>query len=142
MSSDNSNSSNFLDSKIEPDYFSLEGLEINDALVVDVYDGDTITCVFLAEGRTVGVHKWRCRLVGINTPEIRTRDLEEKERGYAARDYLRDMILDKRVRVKCHKFGKFGRVLTDIYYTTPENGEEIHVNSDLISKGFAEVYEK
>ena len=50
-----------------------------EAKVISVYDGDTIKALFPLNGV---MYKWNCRLVGIDTPEIRTRNLKEKEFGY------------------------------------------------------------
>ena len=55
-----------------------------------VVDGDTVDATV-----DLGFDTWkfiRIRLVGINTPESRTRDLEEKVRGLAAKDFVVDMF--------------------------------------------------
>jgi micrococcal nuclease len=63
-------------------------------------------------------HKARIRLLGINTPETRTKDLKEKAAGMAAKAYASDWLdgLDK-IYIQTHKdkSGKFGRILGDIY---------------------------
>ena len=61
------------------------------------------------------MYKWNCRITGVDTPELRTRDELEKKYGYEVRDKLRDKILDKVVTVKCGDFDKYGRLLIDIY---------------------------
>ena len=79
------------------------------AEVVSVYDGDTCTCVVdLGFKTSVRI---KVRLVGIDTPEVRTRDLEEKEKGIETRDWLREKILGKKVLLHTVKRGKFGRWL-------------------------------
>lgn len=90
--------------------FSLEGLEI-EAKVVSVYDGDTIKCIFPLNKI---LYKWNCRLSGIDTPEIRTKNLKEKKYGFLVRDNLRNKILNKIVKLKCGKFDKYGRLLVEI----------------------------
>jgi len=102
------------------------------AKVLDVYDGDTVT-LLIDIGFSIHL-KERCRLIGINTPEIRTRDLEEKKNGYIARDYLRNLILNKDVIIETHKQGKYGRYLVEIFY----NDESI--NQKMLDKGYAEPY--
>ena len=57
------------------------------AEVLSVYDGDTVT-LMIDQGMK-HFARVKVRLIGINTPEIRTKDLEEKERGYQAKDYLK-----------------------------------------------------
>ena len=103
-------------------------------IIISVYDGDTVTAdVDLGFG--VWLRKQKFRLIGINTPEIRTRDLNEKKRGYAARDRLRELVLDKRVIVKSHGKGKYGRWLVDII---DDSGKSI--NQMLITEGHAKPY--
>ena len=55
--------------------------------VVKIIDGDTVD-VDIDLGFGVWMKKQRIRLYGIDTPESRTRDLEEKKYGLAAKDYL------------------------------------------------------
>ena len=55
--------------------------------VVHIVDGDTID-VDIDLGFGVWMRKERIRLYGIDTPESRTRDLEEKKYGLAAKDFL------------------------------------------------------
>tara|TARA_R110000751_G_scaffold303929_1_gene418990 strand:- start:96 stop:518 length:423 start_codon:yes stop_codon:yes gene_type:complete len=81
-----------------------------------VVDGDTCDVV-LDLGFNI-LHKCRVRLFGIDTPESRTRDLDEKARGILAKNYLKDAIeTGKKVviqtKLKDSK-GKFGRVLGDV----------------------------
>ena len=81
-----------------------------------VVDGDTVDVV-MDLGFNI-LHKCRVRLFGIDTPESRTRDLDEKARGILAKNYLKDAIeTGKKVviqtKLKDSK-GKFGRVLGDV----------------------------
>ena len=114
-------------------YFSLDGYETL-AKVVKVYDGDTIHVVFKYFDT---FFKWNCRIQHVDTPELRTKDLEEKKRGYECRDKLIALIMDKVVSLKCSKFDKYGRLLVEI--TVPETGVKIH--EYLISEGLANKYE-
>ena len=82
------------------------------AKCVDVYDGDTIKVVFPLENK---LYKWNCRLSGIDTPELRTKNKKEKELGYIVRDKLREKIFNKIIHVKCDKFDKYGRLLIEIF---------------------------
>tara|TARA_R100000458_G_scaffold41536_1_gene39232 strand:+ start:99 stop:515 length:417 start_codon:yes stop_codon:yes gene_type:complete len=81
-----------------------------------VVDGDTIDVV-LDLGFDI-LYKSRVRLFGIDTPESRTRDLDEKARGLLAKDFLKMSIEggDKVViqtKLKDSR-GKFGRVLGSV----------------------------
>ena len=59
--------------------------------VVKIIDGDTVD-VDIDLGFGVWLHKERIRLFGIDTPESRTRDLEEKKYGLAAKKFLTGML--------------------------------------------------
>ena len=60
---------------------------VYNATIERVVDGDTID-VTLDLGFDVRLHKQRCRLAGIDTPESRTRDLAEKKLGLDAKERL------------------------------------------------------
>ncbi len=81
--------------------------------IVKVIDGDTVD-VDIDLGFGVWLHKERIRLYGIDTPESRTRDLEEKKYGLAAKNFvLKYLPVDSYqtlVTVQ-DKAGKFGRIL-------------------------------
>jgi micrococcal nuclease len=111
------------------------------AFVTKVYDGDTIT-VDIDLGFDVVLHDQKIRLYGINTPEIRTRDDEEKKRGYEAKQALCMLILDKWVTIHTHqdKKGKFGRWLGEIIVTSSTDEPPINVNRWLVESGHAKTY--
>lgn len=110
------------------------------AYVKDVYDGDTIT-VDISLGFHVNMTDIKVRLVGIDTPEVRTRDLDEKEKGLATRDWLRERILGKKVLLHTAKRGKFGRWLGTIWDLEKDKPEfENSYNKQLINEGLAKEY--
>jgi micrococcal nuclease len=111
--------------------FSLENYETT-AKCVNVYDGDTVKLVFPYQGQ---IYRWNCRLDGIDTPEMRTKIKKEKDLAIKGRDYLRGLILNKLVQVKCGEFDKYGRTLVRITY----NG--IDVNTSLVTNGYANLYD-
>ena len=98
-----------------------------------VVDGDTID-VTLDLGFDVKLHKQRCRLSGIDTPESRTRDLAEKKLGLEAKERLKELCKEKLI-IKSLGKGKYGRILA-IPYT--EDGEDIC--QILIKEGHAVEY--
>lgn len=55
--------------------------------IVDVYDGDTLT--FEVKKR------FKVRLIDCWAPEVRTRDLAEQQRGFASKEHLKSIALDK-----------------------------------------------
>jgi micrococcal nuclease len=105
------------------------------AYVSSVYDGDTVHLIFGLPDAPHKHYSWTCRLSGIDTPEIRSRDLEEKKLGYAAKKALEDRILGKEIEVLCGKFDKYGRVLCSLY-----DGEE-DLNVWMVESGFALEYD-
>ena len=84
--------------------------------IVKVVDGDTIDIVI-----DLGFNlskKERVRLAGIDSPESRTKDLEEKELGLESKEFLKRRLEDGKasgLRVKTEKDGKYGRMLGWIY---------------------------
>lgn len=112
------------------------------AKVVEAFDGDTVKCVFplpiFGEDHFHTQFKFTCRLLGINTPEIRTKDADEKQRGFAARDRLREIILGKVVTLECSELDKYGRLLVTIFTTADD--PPINVNQYMIDNGFAVPY--
>ena len=110
--------------------FTLENKEFP-AMITKVYDGDTVHAVFEYKGE---YNKWVCRLYGIDTAEIRTKDVEEKEFALETRDALRERILYQEVQIKCYQFDKYGRLLATIF----KNGENI--NEWLLHEGYAQPY--
>lgn len=106
------------------------------ATVTKVVDGDTIDALV-----DLGFDTWkqvRIRLNGINTPESRTRDLEEKARGLAAKARLKEILKENKNKfiLVSHGVGKYGRCLGEIFLTT--DGDS--VNNLLISEGHAVEY--
>ena len=98
-----------------------------------IVDGDTFDCI-LDLGFDVKLHKQRVRLAGIDTPESRTRDLEEKKLGLAAKERLQELCVGK-LKIKSLGKGKYGRIL-GIPYT--EDGQDIC--QMLIDEGHAVEY--
>ena len=88
---------------------------IYSAKCLKVVDGDTIDARVDLGFDTF--KKIRIRLVGINAPESRTRDLEEKERGLAAKARVKQLISENKNKFVLHSqgVGKFGRCLGEIY---------------------------
>lgn len=85
--------------------------------VTKVVDGDTID-VIMDMGFDI-MYKSRVRLFGIDTPESRTRNLDEKKRGLLAKKYLQEALkAGSKLSIKTYKdneTGKFGRILGDVF---------------------------
>ena len=110
--------------------------------VTRVVDGDTVDGL-IDLGFNTFVKK-RIRLYGINAPETRTRDAEEKKKGIECKKRLSDIIEDQEneVILKSHGVGKFGRCLGELsYMTEDEEGEyEVNINQSLVNEKLAEDY--
>ena len=114
------------------------------AKVVKVVDGDTIDALV-----DLGFDTWkqvRIRMHGINAPESRTRNLEEKKLGLAAKARLKEILKENKNKfiLVSHGVGKYGRCLGEIYventYNDNPNLPEISVNRILINEGHAKEY--
>ena len=82
-------------------------------VITRIIDGDTID-VDIDLGFDCWLHKQRIRLHGIDTPESRTRDLEEKKYGLAAKAFVEKFIpLGSTALLKTKEKGKYGRYLGD-----------------------------
>ena len=108
------------------------------AKVISVYDGDTITCM-LDLGFNIHVRE-KFRLYGIDTPEIRTKDLQEKKEGYRSKARLEELIKNKEIYIKVLKKGKFGRWVSKIYLTENDMLGDNSVNQLLIKEGLAKPF--
>ena len=108
-----------------------------------VVDGDTIDALI-----DVGFDIWfkkRIRFKGLDTWESRTRDLEEKKKGLAAKARTKELLEKVSTksgyfRLKSYGLGKYGRVLGEIFIQDV-NGNTICVNNQLINEGHAYVYD-
>jgi len=105
------------------------------ATVVRVIDGDSVELI-IDLGFTV---QWKsiCRLYGINTPELRSKNANEKARAIAAKEFTKANLNEGSiVIIKSEKLDKYGRPLVDIYCGEDYN---IHLNVLLVEKGLAET---
>ena len=91
--------------------------------LIKVVDGDTIDC-YIDLGFNLKTKK-RIRYMGIDTWESRTRDLEEKAKGLAAKDRNKHLLEQGVFKLKSFGTGKFGRVLGEIFVDPEVVGEHI-----------------
>jgi len=111
-------------------------------------------CYYVTDGDTIKTHvnlgykviiDITIRFMGINTPETRTRDLDEKKKGFAAKQRLIDILKlnDYNFYLKSHGVGKFGRCLGEVFVekiSDSASEELICVNKQLITEGHAVEY--
>ena len=105
-----------------------------------VVDGDTMD-VILDLGFDVH-HAVRVRMAGIDTPESRTRDLDEKARGKLSKAFLKESIKGRKIilktKIKDSK-GKFGRVIAEVWAEF-EKGSLRNINELMIKECYAVKY--
>ena len=104
--------------------------------VTRILDGDTLD-VTIDLGFSTKLVKQRIRMLGIDTPESRTRTLEEKARGLLSKQYLKDMCpVGSTIRLISHSKGKFGRILGEIF----TKDSETSINKIMCDEGYAVEY--
>jgi micrococcal nuclease len=105
--------------------------------VIKVYDGDTITIASKLPYDSSPLYRLSVRLNGIDTPEIKGKDISEEEKHEAilVRDFLSKLILNKFVRLENIETEKYGRILADVYI------DNIHLNELLIKERYAVKYD-
>ena len=92
--------------------------------LIKVVDGDTIDC-YIDLGFNLKT-KMRIRYMGIDTWESRTRDLDEKKKGLAAKARNKELLEAGVFKLKSFGTGKFGRVLGEIFVSPDYVGEHIN----------------
>ena len=104
-------------------------------IIRKVVDGDTID-VDIDLGFGVWMLNQRIRMYGIDTPESRTRDLEEKKYGLAAKEFLQKWTGAGELTIKTHKDakGKFGRILGELWTF------DTNINEKMIERHHAVKY--
>ena len=114
------------------------------AICTRVVDGDTVDAMI---DLGYGVHvKKRIRLAGINAPESRTRDKQEKILGLAAKDRLKAMMegAENKFELESQELGKYGRVLGKLHIDKLDGKDLITktcVNDCLVKEGYAVEYD-
>ena len=107
-----------------------------------VVDGDTIDAK-IDLGFDVSIKK-RVRFLGVDTPESRTRDLEEKARGLAAKERVKELLEGANtIQLNSHGVGKYGRCLGELHIDVVDGQEKMtleSVNKLLIKEGHAVEY--
>ena len=100
-----------------------------------VYDGDTVYG-WIDLGMQTKVYK-KIRLFGIQAPEVKTKNKEEKKKGFRSKEWLINVLSGEDIIIKTEqdKTGKYGRVLGTLFIG------EMNVNEKALQTGMAKVYE-
>lgn len=114
---------------------------VTEGKVIKVYDCDTITIATkIPYSTTLNesniMYRFHVRLLGIDTPEMKTKNEDEKTIAHLAQKSLSELILNKNVNLKNTSLDKYGRILANVY---AENGVEL--SSWAIDKRFAVFYD-
>jgi len=102
------------------------------ASLIRIVDGDTVIAMV-----DLGFSTWKkvtIRLYGIDTPETRTKDLEEKEKGLAAKERLSQLLRYADFELESIGVDKYGRCLGVLRIG------ELNINKTLLSEGHAMEY--
>lgn len=104
--------------------------------VVSVYDGDTFTLAVWNQEIQKWT-KWPVRVAGIDCPELRTKNANEKTIALKAKAFVESVILKKRVQLKNVSREKYGRILADIFI----EHEVKSLNEMLLEQRLAVAYD-
>jgi endonuclease YncB( thermonuclease family) len=103
--------------------------------VIKVYDGDTITIASKLPYESSLLYRFSIRIKGIDCPEIRTHNLDEKEVAIIAKNFVSDKCLNQFVELKNLSTEKYGRILADVYVG------DINIGNELIKEHLAVTYD-
>jgi endonuclease YncB( thermonuclease family) len=109
-------------------------MPITGGQVIKVYDGDSITIAAHLPIEKSPLFRFSVRLNGIDTPEIKGKNEDEKAAAKVARDALSNLILHKEIILKNVGTEKYGRILADVYL------DDLCINDWLIKENYAVKY--
>ena len=112
--------------------------------IIRVVDGDTVD-VDIDLGFGVWLNNQRIRLYGIDTPECRTRDKEEKYFGLMAKALVNDFLKEGSIqhlstRLDKKQRGKFGRILGEFWIYDSWVDRQTTLNAALLIRNYAVEY--
>ena len=111
--------------------------------ILRVVDGDTVD-VDIDLGFGVWMRKERIRILGIDTPESRTRDLTEKVYGNLAKNFVKDYLpvgSTQTLQTEKDGTGKFGRILGKFLVYDHQTDSQMHLGDIMIREHLAVKYE-
>ena len=110
---------------------------VEEAYVIKVYDGDTITVATSFPWEPLKAYRFPVRILGIDTPEKKTKDKDEKYVSEIAQKFVSDKLLHKFVSLRDVSTDKYGRLLANVY--SRDTGKSI--GKELINKKLAVEYD-
>ena len=108
--------------------------DISRGKVIKVYDGDTITIAALLRGCEFP-YRFSVRLNGIDCPEMKSKDENEKKCAEMAKQEMTNMVLNRIVELKNVKLEKYGRILADVYL------DDVNISQHMLTNRLAVVYD-
>ncbi len=140
---DNNNETNHLIQQNLTDYHDIKWEDtipfippIESGVVIKVYDGDTITIASRLPYIGSPLYRFSVRLNGIDAPEMKSKDDDERCAAKKVQQELSARILNKNIILKNVQLEKYGRVLAELY---TEDGTNI--NDWLLEKGYVVKYD-
>ncbi|MDX1554919.1 MAG: thermonuclease family protein [Xanthomonadales bacterium] len=108
------------------------------ARCINVVDGDTIDVFLDAAFRNYRIE--RLRLLDVDTPELRDRDISKREDAKAAKAQVAEWVMARTegewpIKIQTRKDDSFGRYLADVWWLDKDTGKEHHLNAELITEG-------
>ena len=111
--------------------------------ILRVVDGDTVD-VDIDLGFGVWMRKERIRVLGIDTPESRTRDKVEKTYGIMAKEFVKSYLpvgSVQTLQTEKDGTGKFGRILGKFLVHDIKEDRQMHLGDIMIREHLAVKYE-
>ena len=111
--------------------------------ILRVVDGDTVD-VDIDLGFGVWMRKERIRVLGIDTPESRTRDKVEKTYGILAKNFVKSYLpvgSSQTLQTEKDGTGKFGRILGKFLVHDKKEDREMHLGDIMIREHLAVKYD-
>ena len=104
-----------------------------DVEVVAIYDGDTFT-VNIKDWPDIVGKKVQVRIYGIDTPELKSKNLYEKDLARKAKERLVFLLRNHKIDIRNVRRDKYFRLLAEVY------SDDINVGDKLIEEGLAREY--
>jgi endonuclease YncB( thermonuclease family) len=112
---------------------------ITEGKIIRVYDGDTVTIAARFKIDEIYIPKlfrYNVRLRGIDSPEMKSKNANEKCLAVKSRDALSGLIMHKMVKLEHVEYDKYGRILANII---TEDG--LNISDWMLNEGYAVEYD-
>ena len=109
--------------------------QILSGAIIKVYDGDTITIASRLPYKDSPLYRFPVRLNRIDTPELKSKNEDERTAAIECKNKVSSLILNKYVSLRNIQNEKYGRILADVYVN------ELCINDLLINERYAVIYD-